>query len=122
MKPRRHAKLSQREAKTAMQGKTAEALEEFWKWVEETPAPTLTQIEDAVLEFRQRIGQAMAQAAIQAQAAVQPAPGPRCPHCGQEMQLKGTKDKTITARVGDVDLERSHYYCPRCQEGLFPPR
>jgi hypothetical protein len=38
------------------------------------------------------------------------------------MQLKGTKDKTITARVGDVDLERSHYNCPQCKEGLFPPR
>jgi formamidopyrimidine-DNA glycosylase len=122
MKQCRHAKLSPQEAKAAMQGKTAEALEEFWKWVEETPAPTLTQIEDAVLQFRQQIGQAMAQAAIQVQATVQPAPGPRCPHCGKEMQLKGTKDKTITARMGDVALERSHYYCPRCQVGLFPPR
>jgi hypothetical protein len=120
MKPRRHAKLSQHDAKATMQSQTAEALEAFWKWVEETPAPTLTQIEDAVLEFRQRIGQAMAQAAIQVQPAVQPAPGPRCPRCGREMQLKGTKDRTITARVGDVDLERSHYHCPHCQEGLFP--
>lgn len=111
-----------REAKNEMQAKADEALEEFWKWVEETPTPTLSQIEDAVLTFRQRIGQAMAQAAIQAQAAVQPAPGPQCPHCGNAMQLKGTKDKTITARVGDVDLERSHYYCPHCKEGLFPPR
>ncbi len=122
MKQRRPAKLLPQEAKTAMQAKTAEALEEFWQWVEATPAPTLTQIEDAVLQFRQRIGQAMAQAAIQVQAAVQPVPGPRCPHCGQEMQLKGIKDKTITARVGNVDLERSHYYCPHCKEGLFPPR
>ena len=114
--------LRPHEAKNEMQAKTVDALEDFWKWVEDTPAPTLRQIEDAVLEFRQRIGQAMAQAAIQVQAAVQAALGPQCPQCGKTMQLKGTKDKTITARVGDVDLERSHYYCPQCKEGLFPPR
>ena len=114
--------LRPHEAKNEMQAKTVDALEEFWKWVEDTPAPTLSQIEDAVVEFRQRIGQAMAQAAIQAQAAVQPALRPQCPHCGKAMQLKGSKGKTITARVGDVDLERSHYHCPHCLEGLFPPR
>ena len=122
MKRRRSAKRTPPEAKTEMRAKTDEALEEFWKWVEETPTPTLTQIEDAVLHFRQQIGQAMAQAAIQVQAAVQSAPGPQCPRCGKDMQLKGTKGKTITTRLSDVDLERSHYYCPHCQAGLFPPR
>jgi hypothetical protein len=92
--------LRPHEAKHEMQAKTDDALEEYWKWVEETPSPTLSQIEDAVLKFRQRIGQAMAQAAIQAQAAVQPALGPQCSHCGKAMQLKGTKDKTITWASG----------------------
>jgi NMD protein affecting ribosome stability and mRNA decay len=122
MKQRRSAKRTPPEAKTEMCAKSDEALEEFWKWVEETPTPTLTQIEDAVLRFRLQIGQAMAQAAIQVQVAVQPGSGPPCPYCGKDMQLKGTKDKTITTRLSDVDLERSHYYCPHCREGLFPPR
>lgn len=117
---RRHPQRTAGEAKTEMKARAEAAMEQFWNWVEETPTPTLTQIEDAVLKFRQQIGQAMAEAAIQRQERVQPVPGPQCPKCGKEMQLKGAKNKTITSRVGAVELERNHYYCPHCREGLFP--
>ncbi len=121
MKPSRRVKRTREEAKAALQTKTEAALDEFWQWVEQTPAPNLTQIEDAVLKFRQHIGQAMAEAVIQSQEQVQPSPGPNCLTCQREMQLKGPKAKTVTARVGALPLERNYYYCPHCQEGLFPP-
>lgn len=96
-------------------------IEEFLDWLEKSPTPTLTQIEDSVLHCRQQIGREMAETAIQAQDTVTVAPGPKCPTCGQEMESKSKKGKHITARVGDVKLKRTYYYCPHCRQGLFPP-
>ncbi len=108
--------------KAELLAKAEATFEQFLDWVEKTDRPDLTQIEDAVLEFRRQIGQAMTETAIQSQPSVTPVPGPTCPQCGREMRYKDDKDKTITARVGEVDLNRSYYYCPHCEQGLFPPR
>jgi hypothetical protein len=59
-----------------------------------SPAPTLTQIEDSVLHFRQQIGREMAEAAIQAQDMVTVAPGPRVRLAGKRWnpnQRKGNR-------------------------------
>jgi len=96
-------------------------IEEFLDWLEDSPTPTLTQIEDSVLRFRQQMGREMAETAIQTQDTVTVAPGPKCPTCGQEMESKSKKGKQITARVGDVKFKRTYYYCPRCRKGFFPP-
>ena len=45
----------------------------------------------------------------------------RCPHCGGPTQNKGQKGNQVESRVGGVQLERAYYYCPRCQQGFFPP-
>jgi hypothetical protein len=73
-------------------------IEDFLDLLEESPAPTLTQIEDSVLRFRQQIGREMAETAIQAQDTVTVAPGPRCPTCGKEMESKSKKGKQVTSR------------------------
>jgi len=97
-------------------------IEQFLDWLEQTDAPTLTQIEDAVLHFRQEVGRAAAETAIQAQEAATVTPGPRCSNCGREMRTKAQKTKRVTSRVGDLGMKRRHYYCPHCRQGLFPPR
>jgi uncharacterized protein with PIN domain len=97
-------------------------IDQFLDWVEQTEHPNLTQIEDAVLEFRRQVGQTMAETALQAQDATYTVPGPRCPACQREMHYKDEKAKTLTSRVSDLKLKRSYYYCPHCQQGLFPPR
>ena len=108
--------------KAELLAKAEATIDQFLDWVEQTDRPNLTQIEEAVLEFRQQMGQAMAETAVQAQPSVTPVPGPACPQCGCEMHYKDDKRKTLTARVGNVNVERSYYYCPHCQAGLFPPR
>jgi hypothetical protein len=95
-------------------------IEEFLDWLEKSPMPTLTQIEDSVLQFRHRLGREMAETAIQAQDTATRVPGPKCPICGQEMESKSKKGKHITSRVGDLKLKRTYYYCPGCRKGLFP--
>lgn len=100
----------------------AEALiDELVEWTADTPAPTLTQIEDIVLKLRQRLSERMALAVIEAQATVRPVPGPCCPTCGREMHYKDRKANTVESRVGSLPLERGYYYCEPCKSGLFPP-
>jgi uncharacterized protein with PIN domain len=80
----------------------------------------LTQIEDIVLVLREKLCQAMLERALESQEAAQPVEL-HCPKCGQRMRYKERKEKVVESRVGEVDLERGHYDCPTCKEGIFPP-
>ncbi len=91
-------------------------------WEESQPQPTLTEIEDVVLKFRQQFGQTLAQNVVRAQATHPPVPGPKCPHCGREMRLKGSKSKAIESRAGTLKTDRHYYHCSKCEQGFFPPR
>ena len=114
----RHTR-KQKEARLLAEAKSV--IEEFLNWEEQTDKPNLTQIEDVVLRLRERLGQSMTEVAIDDQDAKQPAEAPACPTCGEPMRYKGQKGTGVTSRLGDIDLERGHYYCARCQRGLFPP-
>jgi len=87
----------------------------------EAVAPNLIQIEDWVLELRERLGQRMAETVIEAQDASQLVEAPVCPGCGERMRYKDQKAIQAETRVGLVKIERGYYYCARCRSGLFPP-
>lgn len=115
--------MSAREMRKARLIARAEQLiNELLEWSEETEQPTLSQIEDKVLELRKRFGEELAQEVVDEQEAKQPVPGPRCPQCGREMSYKGQKAITPQTWVGAVKVERGYYHCKQCKEGLFPPR
>ena len=96
-------------------------IDELVAWTADTPASTLTQIEDIVLKLRQRLSERMALAVIEAQSALRPVPGPTCSTCGREMHYKDRKANTVESRVGQLPLTRGYYYCETCKSGLFPP-
>jgi hypothetical protein len=107
--------------KAEMMAQMEEIVDDLLDWHEENEAPTLTQIEDAVMELRKRVSAGMANAVVEDQEAVRPVPGPACAECGEEMHYKGMKEVTVETRTGAVDVLRAYYYCDRCRRGLFPP-
>jgi transcription initiation factor IIE alpha subunit len=114
--------MSARELRKArLIARAEQVINELLEWSEQTERPNLTQIEDKVLELRERFGEEMAREVIDEQEAKRAVPGPACPQCGREMSYKGQKGITPQTWVGKIEVERGYYHCPECKEGLFPP-
>ena len=82
--------------------KPSRSIDALLDWTDQTPRPNLTQIENAVLKMRKRLGEQAAQAVIEAQDTHRPVPGPGCPTCQREMHYKDTKAQTVESRVGHL--------------------
>jgi hypothetical protein len=117
-----HQKLTRAEKKAALMSRVETLVEQLLDWEAATPQPNLTQIEDKALSLRHQFGQALTESVIAGQANGEPLALPACPQCGKTMRPKGAKRKTVVSRIGELPLERSHFYCPACERGLFPPR
>jgi hypothetical protein len=114
-------KLTRAQKKAKLEAKANAIIEALLDWDEKNGAPKLVEIEDEVLELRQRFGQEMAAVVIEGQEVRQPAENPPCPTCGKEMRYKGQKGKDVESRLGGLKVKRGNYYCTDCKSGLFPP-
>lgn len=115
-------KLTRAERKAVLLRHAEALIEEMLDWSEKTAKPNLTQIEEIALDLRQQFGEALSQDEIATQAQRTAVELPTCPQCGQAMRPKGPKQKTVVARVGELKIKRSYFYCSTCERGLFPPR
>lgn len=122
-----------------MSGWSAE-LEERWRaewgevvmglkeWRQQQPKATYREIERAVDERLARLRAHLLEAAVLASAAadvrqMRPTERPRCPQCGGLMEAHGQETRRLTTNYEQsLTLHRSALLCPRCHEGLFPPR
>jgi DNA repair exonuclease SbcCD ATPase subunit len=109
------------EAKGKLMQEAETIIDELLAWEEEIEEPDLSQIEEKVLELRQRLSEKMAETVIEGQTRIRPGPGPECGVCGQEMRYKGPHSKRVTSWVGELELKRGYYYCEGCRRGYFPP-
>ena len=98
-----------------------EVIEEVLDWWERTETPNFSQIEEKVLAIRQQVSEKVAEVLIEGEAAADRGELAVCPRCGQGMENKGKKEKTVVGMVGEVRLRRRYYYCQNCQAGYFPP-
>ena len=88
-------------------------------WRRAHPGATLTEIEQALDERLDA-----ARAGLLAEIAGDlPDDEERCPECGERLERRGTRTRTLRTR-GDVplDLTRAYLRCPACGAGLSPPR
>ena len=114
------------EARLAVAEREAEAIaaavvQQAVAWQATHPRATLEELEAAVLQLRAEFGQQLARVLLEQREAAHPVPGPCCPQCGQEMHYKGAKPLHPPTTLGDVTFERGYYYCPECDQGVFPP-
>ena len=82
---------SRERRKVSMLREAERLVDELLDWVDQTSEPNLTQIEDKVLELRQRFSEEMARGVIEAQEVKQPVIAPCCPKCREKMTYKGQK-------------------------------
>jgi uncharacterized protein with PIN domain len=113
-------KKSQARLKTEYMAEAEALFDELMAWDENTPEPDLAQIEEMILTLRKRLGERMAEAVLARQESGQPAEKIHCPECEKEMENKGQKENDVETWVGNLKIERSYYYCPRCRRGFFP--
>ena len=114
-------KKSREELKAEYLAEAEELFDELMAWEAETQEPDLTQIEDIILKLRKRFGEQMAEKVILRQEQRQPAERVHCPQCGGELEAKGMKGNQVEARIGNLQVERGYYHCPKCKQGFFPP-
>ena len=81
---------------------------------------SLEEIEDLALDLRHQVSEDVTQALVDHQGQ-QVQPDEYCPQCGERMRNKGRKRRRVITRSGDVEVERTYYYCATCQAGHFPP-
>ena len=79
----------------------------------------LTEIEDAALDIRKRVSQDVTVALSHHESQSREVDA-CCPQCQQVARYKGKKKKWVKTRSGDVQVERSYWYCPTCRTGFFP--
>jgi tRNA(Ile2) C34 agmatinyltransferase TiaS len=96
-------------------------LDEVLDWQGARPTFRLTELEDYLLGVGEEIQVVLAEEMLGQVESKQPVEAPKCEHCGEKMEYKGQKRKTVVTRLGDIAVERGYYWCPGCRRGSFPP-
>jgi hypothetical protein len=95
-------------------------IDALMEWRREAQGPSLTEIEDRVIELRKAISQRITKMLVESEEATYPS-DLYCPKCGKRSENKGLKAIQVRSKVGDVEVERTYWYCRTCREGFFPP-
>lgn len=114
-------KTTRAQKKAELQASSEEIIERLLDWEEQNGAAKLTAIEEEILQLRKQFGVEMLRVVIEGDEAREPVLNPACKGCGQAMRYKGKKARDVVSRVGEVEIERGHYYCKDCASGFFPP-
>lgn len=85
---------------------------------------TFTQIEDRVLEVRERLGQSLMGECLarRGQAEAQDGAKAVCPKCGREVAAarSAERPREVLGRAGPVVFRRAEYRCPSCRKVFSP--
>jgi hypothetical protein len=95
-------------------------------WRTAHPQATFAEIEAAVEAQLAPLRAQLIAAALPpdpAPATADEAARPTCPRCAVGLRDRGRHDRTVVVPgEASLTLRRTYWACPRCGEGLFPPR
>lgn len=116
------AKALSREDMEAQATKLArEMYTELYEWRAEHPDASLDEIAVQVTSRRRQLmGAWIAHLACQNGNGTV-VEGIRCPECAEPMEYKGDVACTREHLEGEITLKRAYYFCPQCQQKVFPP-
>jgi len=112
---------NQEKKKKELMEETVMIFDQLMEWEDKASAPSLTEIENKVIELGKRMEEKMMKAVIDQGEKRQTHEKQVCPICGGELGNKGSKEKRIETQSGSLKLKRKYYYCPNCRKGFFPP-
>ena len=106
-------------------GLSEEIMEGIVGWREQHPKAMMREIEEEIdrrlSRLRARLISATAMASAQADWE-SGAVGIECPKCGEKLEKKGKKKRSLETQGGqEVELVRGYGVCPKCGQGIFPP-
>ena len=107
---------------------STEILLDLKEWRKANPRATYTQIEDEVHKRVMQLEARLIQEAAEESPSREWGRGseheaPLCPKCAAPLQARGKQKRTLQGNGGQsVTLSRTYGTCPKCGEGLFPPR
>jgi RNase P subunit RPR2 len=110
------------------QEKSIELLTDIKEWRRAHPKATYVEIENEVHQRMMELEAHILQDAAQASASREwgrplGQHAAFCPKCRVPLQARGKHKRTLQGNGGQpVTLRRTYGTCPRCGEGLFPPR
>jgi len=115
------AQLSSKEAAQRFEQEAQELWEELDRWMDAHPEATLKEIEQHLRPLRRELGAQLIGLQLLKRGAGVQIEAPLCPHCGQATEYKGIREKPTVGLEIEGEIPAAYYYCPRCNEGFFPP-
>jgi hypothetical protein len=114
--------IQEEKEKARLEEAFGEMLDELQAWREQHVEAGFDEIAAQVAPRRRALmGQVLGALARQHGSGFVPE-GLICEQCGQALKYKGELDRDIEHySEGETELNRSYYYCPRCEAGIFPP-
>ena len=106
--------------KETLMKKIGAELDALLEWKQDVNGATLVEIEDRVMKLREAIGKQTAEKLIESEDAAYPAEM-KCAKCGERGENKGLQAVQVKSRLGDLEVERTYWYCRKCREAFFPP-
>jgi RNase P subunit RPR2 len=112
----------------ALRQLSTELLTEIKEWRKANPRATYGQIEDEVHKRLMQLEARLIENAVEQSPSREWRRGSEhaaalCPQCTTPLQARSKQKRTLQGNGGeDVTLLRTYGRCPKCGEGLFPPR
>jgi len=112
----------------ALRQMSLEIVTEIKEWRRANPKATYVQIEDEVHKRMMQLEARLIEGAVEASPSREWGRGSGveaalCPKCAVPLQARGQRKRILQGNGGEsVTLDRMYGTCPKCGEGLFPPR